>query len=621
LFQTAAHSPFLFQNLTQSARLLLAFGMNLKQTNAVVMSSANALAYFGKTGADLENVSATFGKIYQSGYLMMRQVRQLVVAGIPVFPALRKELHLTDLQVQQFMAGKLKIPSDIGIQALLNYMNKNFGDGMQRFSKTWTGRWTTLKDYTQMLIGGLIQGPFNSMLARLGVINDAMAKLIETSKTKGFGATLQQLDSMLGAGGGLVGGINFLVMVFKSLWNILKLVFPVMWSMRYIFVAAFAPIYALAVIVLWLTQHALLPLKVILYPIVFVLLVRYVIWTTYAYIVTTTYKGAVLLLNIALSTYYWILGRLILVKRALARATVFLNLVERVGWRMAILNTTAGTRWNTAYKYLEAQTWRLITALRGLTLAEIIAGGWVVVIILAVLALYAAFAYFMVKSKAFRDFMLHYGGFIMLFLGPLAVVGTVLLIIGYFGKLKAAFFDLVNFVKSHWLDLLLFFATGGLGNILYHFWDPIKNGLSDAVNWMKGIFTDLFNWIKSQAQGALDPRNWIPFGLGSLVGGKGHVGFSWTDLIKLPFAGFWAEGGVTKQHGYAVVGERGPELVWLPGGANVRPLAPMPAAAGTQQLQAGGGPRQLTVHVPVMLDSGVLANSTAKLMLDQMARA
>src|SRR5215472_2929083 len=222
LFNMAAHSPFMFQNLTNSVRTLLAFGMTLQQANAVITSSANALAYFGKSGDSLENVAAVFGKISQSGYLMMRQVRQLVVAGIPVFPALRKELHLTQAQVTEFMAGKLRIPSDVGIHALLDYMNTRFSDGMNRFSKTWTGRWTTFKDYSQMIMGQIVSGPFNFLLKGMGNINDALSKLFTAYQKGGFKAFLSDLDKMIGANGLLVFSINQVKTFFQNLWTFLQ---------------------------------------------------------------------------------------------------------------------------------------------------------------------------------------------------------------------------------------------------------------------------------------------------------------------------------------------------------------------------------------------------------------
>lgn len=53
----------------------------------------------------------------------------------------------------------------------------------------------------------------------------------------------------------------------------------------------------------------------------------------------------------------------------------------------------------------------------------------------------------------------------------------------------------------------------------------------------------------------------------------------------------YAEGGLVATAGMALVGERGPELVWLPAGAEVTP------AAETRQVLAGNGGREATIQV------------------------
>jgi hypothetical protein len=76
-------------------------------------------------------------------------------------------------------------------------------------------------------------------------------------------------------------------------------------------------------------------------------------------------------------------------------------------------------------------------------------------------------------------------------------------------------------------------------------------------------------------------------------------------------------GGTVQQAGAVLVGERGPELVYLPQAATVVPLSMHQApAAGV----AHGRGRTLVIEVPVTLDRQVVARAVAQVTADMMAR-
>jgi hypothetical protein len=86
-------------------------------------------------------------------------------------------------------------------------------------------------------------------------------------------------------------------------------------------------------------------------------------------------------------------------------------------------------------------------------------------------------------------------------------------------------------------------------------WDGIVDGIKGAINFIiKGINTFIrgINKIKIP--------DWVPG-----VGGKG------LNIKEIPLL---AAGGEITQKGHAIVGEAGPEILELPQGAKVKPLAP-----------------------------------------------
>lgn len=95
-------------------------------------------------------------------------------------------------------------------------------------------------------------------------------------------------------------------------------------------------------------------------------------------------------------------------------------------------------------------------------------------------------------------------------------------------------------------------------------------------------------------------------------------GFSWRSLTTpLPFMPFpipsLAGGGTIMRGGVSLVGERGPELLRLPGGAEVRPL-------DVDHLQRQAVPSKLVTHVTLLLDGEKVAERSAEIVLDKMAR-
>lgn len=610
LFNLAAHSPFMFQNLTNSVRTLLAFGMNLQQANTVITTSGNALAYFGKSGASLENVAATFGKISQSGRLLMRNMRSLYTEGIPVFPALRTELHLTQDQITKFMQGKLFIPSNIGIQALLDYMNSRFSDGMNRFSHTWTGRWTTFKDYAQMMMGQIVKGPFDAMLSGLGHINDAMETLIKAYQKGGWNGFVNTLDRMTGSGGMLAAVLRELTMWFNAAWTLFRNdLLPALQFGIKIVLGLYLAFYPLAWILEQVFKHGTF--------------LKYL----FEFLIAKFIIGRAVTLGFELA-----IGTMTTMMRLLGGATAaetlaqgMDNMVKEEG-RMYTLGYTAALLWNRLVIIANAM------ALRGATAATILFMFWqqasgyaaeawaaIMVGVGVVMDIFSGAVDLATASLMALDAAFWISPVGLIILAIVALIAVVVLLIVYFDKVKAAFWAVTNFIISHWKEVLAFILGGPLGWALYHFWDPIVNGLRAALNWVVSLMEGLWatvewwvrnglNWIIDKINTAIrlwnDATGWIPF-----VGSAVHAS-------TIPHL---AAGGNIVSAGLVVVGERGPELMQLPRGASVSPIEPLNTASFGRARE--GLVARVQAIIPVMLDGDVLAEHNAEILLQEAARA
>jgi hypothetical protein len=172
--------------------------------------------------------------------------------------------------------------------------------------------------------------------------------------------------------------------------------------------------------------------------------------------------------------------------------------------------------------------------------------------------------------------------------------------VAWFRNAVNAVFD---FIKKHWM-LLLGALIGPVGVViaeLVSHWQDLRNGAVAAFNAIKSVagtiagavskaWTTAFSAIKSGlstvgkafstafgiAEGAIKSAinavisgwNSLQFHIPSVHVGPVHFGGGTIGVPKIPLL---AQGGYMATGGLAIVGERGPELVSLPGGSTVYP--------------------------------------------------
>ena len=110
-------------------------------------------------------------------------------------------------------------------------------------------------------------------------------------------------------------------------------------------------------------------------------------------------------------------------------------------------------------------------------------------------------------------------------------------------------------------NLISWIGDGGLtgafqafGDFFKNLWDGIVSAFKTAINWIIDGLNALINGLNS-----IQPPAWLT----ELTGITG---------INIPTIPYLANGGNIEQAGRVLVGERGPEILDLPGGARVTPL-------------------------------------------------
>ena len=218
-----------------------------------------------------------------------------------------------------------------------------------------------------------------------------------------------------------------------------------------------------------------------------------------------------------------------------------------------------------------------------------LAATWPIIAIVAVIALLVAgLVLAWNHCKTFRDIVK----------GAMHIASA-----AFHGVLKAVG-KVVEWIKAHW-PLLLAIITGPIGlavKFIVDHWQQIKDGATTAVRWIGGKFSWFVGFIKglpgkiaSAAKGLFNGIgnafiSAINFIIGvwdalhfsapsfSVFGHK--VGGFTIGLPQIPKIPMLATGGVLTSGGRVIVGERGAEMLDLPTGARVTPLAGRNAARG-----------------------------------------
>ena len=143
-----------------------------------------------------------------------------------------------------------------------------------------------------------------------------------------------------------------------------------------------------------------------------------------------------------------------------------------------------------------------------------------------------------------------------------AVIKTVLALIK--GDWEGVWNGIKEFFGAIW-DVIVKAAEGfgkifgeifeGIKKVVLGIWDGIVNNIKNNINNIIKLVNAFIGGLNK-----LQVPDWVPG-----VGGKG---------INIPKIPLLAEGGEITQKGHAIVGEAGPELLELPQGAKVKPLAP-----------------------------------------------
>lgn len=593
LFDLAAKGPFEFSNVIAASRQLMAFGFSVQRANQVLFNLQDAVAAMGLSQESLNRATLALGQIQSSGRLLGQDLRQLEQLGLVNPQDLAKRLGIRPEAIGNI--GQLNVPSKYAIDAIMAYWQSRFKGAAKEFQATWTGQWSTIRDYVSRTSGDMLRPLFVYTRDRVfPIMRKVTEEVAAGQKRGGFSGALRGADSVLGTN--LAGSFNAAASAAESFWNIIRPIGRDFFQLLGFFKIGTGALYAIgtalsvvAGIVGFLDQIHLLKVLIALW---------------------LADRTAVLLVAAATKAkLFWDAAELTLKKRKIfwTRVLVFWRGKETAS---ILTNVRGWKRWATA-------TGDFFDRSKGMYTQQYKNTG-----------LFARMSRVLFTSviPALTGAATAAWGFTVAMLAnPVTwiIVGVVALIAGlvvlYF-KWKR-FHDLVNigirFIRDHWKILLLAVAPL-LG--------PFTVAIALVTN-LWGVIRRFANWLRSH-----NPFKWV----GSVVkffgggGGDQTPAMSFTgNRVQAVTGGLPLPGRVAIPRGQTgtrvltpgllTVGERGRETLLLPRGAAVAPIGTS-TAASLAGAAGGFGGRLLPVEIPVYIGKKRVAKATAEVLLDSKAR-
>ena len=144
LYDFANFTPFDTDEIIQSGRVLMGFGMQVGEMLSTLRTVGDVAA---GTGKNFEELSFIIGKVYAKGIIDSMMLNQLNAAGIPILEELGSMYNVNSRELYN-MAERGELTSKAVLTAFkrMSAEGGKFGNMMARQAQINTGRWNTLTD-------------------------------------------------------------------------------------------------------------------------------------------------------------------------------------------------------------------------------------------------------------------------------------------------------------------------------------------------------------------------------------------------------------------------------------------------------------------------------------------
>lgn len=192
LQQFAARTPFEFPGLEQASRRLLAMGFAAKDIIPLMTDIGNAASALGVGAAGIDRLVLAIGQMQTRTKVAGNEMLQLTELGVPAWNILADAIGKSVAETQD-LVSKGEIASDVFINAFREFSQQNWGEMMEKQSKTFLGALSSISDSVQMLTGQA----FEPLFERISEIAQRLAEFAQSAEASAWAERVAAAVDML----------------------------------------------------------------------------------------------------------------------------------------------------------------------------------------------------------------------------------------------------------------------------------------------------------------------------------------------------------------------------------------------------------------------------------------
>ena len=232
--QFANVTPFRFEELAETTLRMKAFGFGMDEIlyksedaaggfSGAVVAIGDAVAALGGGAERFRRITYALGQMKQAGRVYQNDMMQLANAGIGGYQyianSLRKEitegntgrkedvksgyadlydeLSKNTIETVRRLTTNGQISGEAAARAIIDGLKTDFGGGMNEFSKTFVGAWTTLADTSQSLVATAFEPFYNELRDVLYDLSQFFQTPEADELAKSFQPTIKKLTNQI----------------------------------------------------------------------------------------------------------------------------------------------------------------------------------------------------------------------------------------------------------------------------------------------------------------------------------------------------------------------------------------------------------------------------------------
>lgn len=190
----ANKTPFAFPDLVMASQRLMAMGYTAQQVIPLMTDIGNTAAAMGKGKEGVDVMVTALGQMKAAVVLHIQDLNQMIAVGVPVWDILSKAMGKPVPEIQKMVEGG-KVLSSTFTDAFSAFAKQNYGDMMEKQSKTFTGSMSNIKDAVSQTLAKIGE-PLYIAISRVA---SALAKFLTTPQFAAWANAAQQaVQSVIG---------------------------------------------------------------------------------------------------------------------------------------------------------------------------------------------------------------------------------------------------------------------------------------------------------------------------------------------------------------------------------------------------------------------------------------